>query len=139
MAENPSSPTPPLRIFVVENHADTRKYLGLFLEMLGHTVRSARSMAEALAGWPEAHCQVLISDIGLADGDGCELLRRLSPHPLFAIAMSGLGMNADRLRTREAGFRHYLAKPFEPDELEALLAEAAQACEPPAAKVEAHS
>jgi two-component system CheB/CheR fusion protein len=127
MSDANSPPPSPLRIFVVENHADTLKYLCLFLEQLGHSVRSARSVAEALATWPEAHCEVLISDIGLPDGDGYELLLKLGPpRPIYAIAMSGFGMNSDRARSRAAGFRHHLLKPFEPDELDPMLEEAAR-------------
>lgn len=115
-----------MHIFVVENHADTLKWLSLYLEDLGHTVSSARSMHDALEALPSAECEVLISDIGLPDGDGWELLRRAElPHPVFAIAMSGFGMNADRGKSKAAGFRHHLLKPFQPDELETVLDEAA--------------
>ena len=127
----PSSLSPegvrPLVIFVVENHADTLKYLRMYLEQLGHEVRSARSMMEALAELPAAECDVLISDIGLPDGDGWQLLRQINlSHSPYAIAMSGYGMSADRLRSKEAGYRHHILKPFQPDELEAMLEEAAR-------------
>ena len=126
----PGKDAPPtLRVFVVENHPDTLKYLRMYLEMLGHTVLSARTMAEALKALPRAECDALISDIGLPDGDGWELLRRVRPdlpRPIYAIAMSGFGMNADHVRSHEAGYRHHLLKPFKPAELDSLLAEAAQ-------------
>lgn len=118
---------PPLRIFVVENHPDTLRFLTLFLEELGHTVLSATTMARALQALPAAGCDVLISDIGLPDGSGWELLRSVKlPHPIYAIAMSGFGMNADRLKSKDAGFRHHLLKPFVPDDLDTALAEAAE-------------
>jgi CheY-like chemotaxis protein len=116
----------PLAIFVVENHADTLKYLRMYLEQLGHQVRAARSMAEALAELPGSDCDVLISDIGLPDGDGWQLLRQIALPQPYAIAMSGYGMNADRLRSKEAGYRHHILKPFQPDELEVMLEEAAR-------------
>ena len=117
----------PLRIFVVENHADSLKYLVLYLETIGYTVLSATTMTEALANLPTAQCDVLISDVGLPDGDGWELLRTLQlPSPIYAIAMSGFGMNADRARSKEVGYRHHLLKPFVPTELENVLVEAAQ-------------
>ena len=117
----------PLRIFVVENHRDTREYLQLYLEALGHTVQTADSMTRALAALPTADCDVLISDIGLADGDGWLLLRHLQvPRPLYAIAMSGFGLGADEIRSQEAGYRHHLLKPIKPKELDAVLAEAAR-------------
>lgn len=120
----------PLRIFLVENHADTLKYFRMYLEELGHTVLEAHSMAEALAKVPGAGCDVLISDIGLSDGTGWDLLRRLRQeglaHPPYAIAMSGLGMNADRAKSGAAGFRRHLLKPFDPQVIDAMLAEAAR-------------
>src|ERR1700677_2698193 len=89
----------PLRIFVVENHADTLKYLRLYLEQLNHVVESARTMGDALAILAREEFDVLISDIGLPGGDGWELLRRAGPsRPRYAIAMSGFGMNGDRCK-----------------------------------------
>ena len=117
----------PLRIFVVENHPDTLLYMQMYLEGFGHTVLSARSVQEALEALPDAHCDVLISDIGLPDGDGWKLLHTLTTKgqaPRYAIAMSGFGMNADHKRSEEAGFRHHLLKPFRPNEFDALLKEA---------------
>ncbi len=122
-----AAPAAALRIFVVENHPDTLKYLRLYLEQLGHIVLSAQTMAGALAALPSAGCHVLISDIGLPDGDGWELLREANlPSAIYAIAMSGFGMNADRGKSKAAGYRHHLLKPFVPDELDAMLDEAAR-------------
>lgn len=116
----------PLRILVVENHADTRELLTSFLEGLGHTVVVAGSMSNALRQATRSNCDVLISDIGLPDGDGWELLGRLNlPRPMYAIAMSGYGMSSDRSRSKAAGFRHHLVKPMGIEQLEAILGEAA--------------
>ena len=116
-----------MRVFIVENHPDTLKWLTRYLEALGHTVAAAKSMAQALALLPQAPYDVLISDIGLPDGDGWELLRTVRlPQPIYAIAMSGFGMSADHARSKAAGFRHHLLKPFVPDDLDAALAEAAR-------------
>ena len=115
----------PLRIFIVENHDDTRFLLGLLLEQLGHVVFSAATKAEALAAIPAAHCDMLISDIGLPDGNGWELLAQLGEQrPPYAIAMSGFGQLTDRQRSLAAGYRHHLLKPVEPNQLENLLEEA---------------
>ena len=119
------SPARPLRIFLVENHADTLKWLTLYLQQMGHTVIAARSMEEALSGLPSAECEVLISDIGLPDGDGWQLLRKLRdtsvPPPRYAIAMSGYGMNADRSKSKAAGYNQHLLKPFGANDLQAAL------------------
>jgi CheY-like chemotaxis protein len=116
----------PMRIFVVENHEDTRFLLCLLLEQLGHTVFSASSLGAALEAMPAAGCDVLISDIGLPDGSGWELMTRLGDdRPPYAIAMSGFGMSSDRQRSLNVGYRHHLLKPVEPNQLERLLDEAA--------------
>ena len=126
MAESISA-TRPLRIFVVENHPDTLKYLSLYLQTLGHTVISAQTMREALSALPAADCDVLISDIGLPDGDGWELLRQAKLRDsIYSIAMSGFGMNADRSRSEAAGYRRHLLKPFKTAELDQMLEEAAE-------------
>ena len=115
-----------MRIFIVENHEDTRFLLQLLLEQLGHTVLSATTLAEALEAVPGARADVLISDIGLPDGNGWELLTRLGDaRPPYAIAMSGFGQLSDRQRSLVAGYRHHLLKPVEPNRLETLLDEAA--------------
>ena len=120
----------PLRIFIVENHPDTLKGLTMYLEQMEHIVISARTMREALEMLPLANCDVLLSDIGLPDGDGWELMRLVKlPKKIFAIAMSGFGMNADRVKSKKAGYREHLLKPFNPDDLDVCLAEAAQELE----------
>ena len=111
---------------MVENHEDTRILLCILLEQMGHVVTTAASMLEALREIPRSHCDVLISDIGLPDGDGWELMRRLEHPPRYAIAMSGLGMNGDRARSREVGFQHHLVKPTGPEKLAEILEGAAR-------------
>jgi CheY-like chemotaxis protein len=114
-----------LRIFVVENHEDTRLLLCILLEQMGHTVSSATTMREALRAIPNSGYDVLISDIGLPDGDGWELMQRLEGNgPGYAIAMSGRGMTGDRARSRAVGFRHHLVKPTGPEQLAEILAHA---------------
>jgi len=116
----------PMRIFVVENHEDTRFLLCLLLEQLGHTVFSSATLADALESLPGTHCDILISDIGLPDGNGWDLMTRLADdRPAYAIAMSGFGMSSDRQRSLNVGYRHHLLKPVEPNQLERLLDEAA--------------
>jgi CheY-like chemotaxis protein len=123
--------TRPLRIFVVDDHVDTLKWLKLYLESLDHTVLTAQTVTEALAELPSANCEVLISDIGLADGTGWELLEKARlPRPIYAIAMSGFPLNDVSVRSRSVGYRHHLLKPFTPAELKGILVEAAREVPP---------
>lgn len=117
---------PPMRVFIVEDHLDTLECFSVYLQSLGHTVFSASSVQEALREIPKSSCDILISDIGLPDATGWDLLRSLPlPRPPYAVAMSGFGMSADREKSAEAGFRHHLLKPVSPSVLDGLLAEAA--------------
>lgn len=121
----------PLRIFLVENHADTLKALTRYLERRGHTVVTAQTMQAALEAFPAVECELLISDIGLPDGDGWELLQRLRDTgkslPRHAIAMSGYGMNADRAKSKAAGYSQHRVKPFNSGEVDEMLNEAVRA------------
>jgi len=115
-----------LRVFVVENNTDTRIVLGLLLQQLGHTTDNASSVAEALDEMRARPYDVLVSDIGLPDGTGWDLMASLGDaRPPYAIAMSGFGSEQDMARSRAVGFRHHLLKPVEPGRIEALLDEAA--------------
>jgi DNA-binding response OmpR family regulator len=117
----------PLRVFLVENHEDTVRYIKLYLEHMGHQVLVAREMGTALLEIPDSKCDVLISDIGLPDGDGWLLLEKLSSRrPAFAIAISGYGTGNDQQKSRAVGYNSHLVKPFLPDALLALLKEAAE-------------
>jgi two-component system CheB/CheR fusion protein len=119
-----------LRVFIVENHPDTLLYLQRYLEQLGNEVHVAGDMATALKKVPELNVDLLISDIGLPDGDGWELMRQLgTKHSFLAVAMSGCGANADKAQSRSVGYRHHLIKPFLPDELDPILNEARQLAE----------
>ena len=122
---NSATETITLRILVVENHADTLESLRLYLGDLGHEVATAMTLDQALHRLLVNPCDVVLCDIGLPDGTGWELIDFLKGHPkIYAIAMSGFGQNADSIRSRAAGFRHHLLKPFRAAELDKLLGEA---------------
>lgn len=111
-----------MKIFVVENHPDTLKYLKMYLESVGHTVSTATTMKAALAASSTETCHVLLSDLGLPDGDGWQLMEQaIFPQPIYAVAMSGFASASDIARSKAAGFHRHIAKPFgEEDILEAL-------------------
>jgi PAS domain S-box-containing protein len=111
-----------LRLLIVEDHADTALLLKRLLEGSGFAVETAGSVAEALKAADGTHFDVLVSDLGLPDGTGCELMRQMRDrHPLKGIAMSGYGMEEDLRRSREAGFSEHLVKPVDISSLERAI------------------
>jgi DNA-binding response OmpR family regulator len=113
-----------LRIFIVETHADTMQTLRAHFEQLGHEVTCFPSPAEALALLPWAKCDILFSNIG-RDGSGWSLVQSAGcPETVCCVAISGFGTQSDRARSKAAGFRYHLKKPFTLDEVDAILAEA---------------
>ena len=123
-----------LRLLVVEDHADMCTALRTFFEMLGYRARFATNVASALRAADEETFDVLLSDIGLPDGNGWDLLRQLEVadrRPPHAIAMSGFGLREHAERSKSAGFALHLVKPFSPESLIAALDEAVLVGAPP--------
>lgn len=99
-------------ILLVEDNADTSKVMKKLLQLDGHRVRTADSVASALRAADAEPFDLLISDIGLPDGSGLDLMRQLrARRPVKAIALSGFGMEDDVRRSKEAGFAAHLTKP----------------------------
>ena len=108
-----------LCIFIVEDHADTARGLAMYLRASGHDVHVALDVRSARQLATEIDYDILLSDIGLPDGNGWDLLAELSARrPITAIAMSGYNTEADRARSKAAGFVEHLPKPLTPDELD---------------------
>lgn len=115
------------RILLVEDHTDTRLTLQRLLERQGHKVIAACCMSDAIAKAAEDDFDLLISDIGLPDGSGIDLLRSLAPttgHALPAIALSGFGTEEDIEQSLKAGFIYHLTKPVNMQILNAAIAKA---------------
>jgi DNA-binding response OmpR family regulator len=104
-----------LHILVVEDHPDILRYLVLLLEGAGHRVRAATNLAGAVDAAATEPVDLLLSDIGLPDGSGHDLLRRLrDARPgLPAIAFSGFGSDDDVRDSLDAGFADHLVKPLD--------------------------
>lgn len=110
------------RILLVDDHKDTVRTLKLLLGRLGYDVVGAESMTEALAAAEQGHFDVLVSDIGLPDGSGLDLMKRIREHHCIeGIALSGFGMEDDLRKSREAGFVEHIIKPVNLDRLQAAL------------------
>jgi signal transduction histidine kinase len=118
------------RLLVVEDHEPTLAVLAGLLRRHGHDVGTANSVKSALLLASSRQFDFVISDLGLPDGDGTELMRQLaSDHGLRGIALSGYGMERDFVRTEEAGFFAHLVKPINFEELDRTLQEFAAAAD----------
>ncbi len=100
-----------LHILLVDDHEETAEILGQLLRREGFQVTIAHTMAAALTVLPE-DLDLLVTDVGLPDGSGLELMKRLRPHLRApAIALTGYGRQEDIERSRAAGFSRHLVKP----------------------------
>jgi len=120
----------PLRILLVEDHADTAEAMAELLRGHGHRVTVAGSVAQGLAAAEScggaAGLDLLLSDLGLPDGSGLDLMRELGKrHGLRGIALSGYGMEEDIRKSLEAGFERHLTKPVSVQALRTVLQEVA--------------
>jgi PAS domain S-box-containing protein len=111
-----------LRILLVDDHRDTRSVLSRLLKRFGHEVTTTDSVKGALQLLDSREFDTLISDIGLPDDTGYNLVREAKRRqPLRAIALSGFGMEADVQRSLEAGFDYHVTKPVDLNRLRSLL------------------
>jgi len=114
-------------ILVVEDDPDARELMQAVLEQRGATVLAADSVATALELFEKKNPDVIISDIAMPEEDGFALVKRvraLGPEkggdkPI--VALSAYAAKADRVRALSAGFNHYLHKPVDFEELDAVL------------------
>src|SRR5204863_6917318 len=97
-----ASPHRPLNILLVEDHDATCKVLSLLLRQLNHKVTAAPTVADALKHAEAKEFDLLISDLGLPDGTGYDLMRELKErYQLTGIALSGYGMDSDIEQSRD--------------------------------------
>lgn len=120
------------RILVVDDDADARELLNVLLLSSGATVLLASSAAEALRRMEVegATIDLVLSDLGMPQMDGLELLRRLRTLPAArggavpAVAVSAYARSEDRLAAVDAGYQLHISKPYDPEELIAVCASA---------------
>ncbi|MFL6231746.1 MAG: response regulator [Thermoanaerobaculia bacterium] len=117
-------------MLLVEDHADTAEAMAELLRLLGHEVTVAGDVATALAAGEAAAgggcLDLLVSDLGLPDGSGLDVMRALSRFQVPGIALSGYGMEEDIRRSREAGFSRHLTKPVGLQALEGAISQLLQ-------------
>jgi signal transduction histidine kinase len=122
-------------LLLVEDHADTAQVMARMLRRAGFQVTAASNMAQAIAETEAARktvddsgrtrpVRLVISDLGLPDGSGCDLMRKLrTEHRLRGIALSGFGMEEDVKQAEDAGFSRHLTKPVDFDQLLSTIRE----------------
>ena len=124
-APTAAAPLAGRRVLLVEDNADSRTGMALLLGRAGATVKSADDVDSALSAGDDY--DVLLSDIGLPDRDGCELIAELRTRPAWrgkpALAISAYALPEDRKRALAAGFDGFVTKPVDPDQLIATVLE----------------
>jgi PAS domain S-box-containing protein len=136
MVSVPAPPTPEMTVrdlagvsvLVVDDDRDARELIARILGDCQASVRIAASAREAFAALRATPPDLLISDLGMPEVDGFELLgwvralRREEGGQLPAVALTAFARSEDRLRALEAGFSAHISKPVEPSELIATVA-----------------
>lgn len=112
----------PRRILLVEDHLPTSRTLQHLLVRRNYQVVAASCVTEARVVASQGKFDLLISDIGLPDGNGYELMAELrTSHNLLGIALTGYGMEEDVSRSHAAGFVSHLTKPVSVQALDNAL------------------
>ena len=139
--DRPATPDVPrldgVCVLVVDDEPDSNEMVAVLLASHGAEVRVAASAAQALAILERWRPHVLVSDIGMPEVDGFELIRRVRERDdarahVPAIALTAYARVEDRVRSLTAGFQMHVTKPVDPFELVAVVASVARAPAPPA-------
>jgi CheY-like chemotaxis protein len=116
-----------LRVLVVDDEADARWVLVLVLEQVGAIVTAAGSVREAIEALPTARPDVLVSDLGMPDQDGFDLIRQVrddgyDARDLPAVALTAFVQKDDARLALLAGFQVHVPKPVDPHDLTSVIA-----------------
>jgi CheY-like chemotaxis protein len=120
---------PGVNVLVLDDDADTRELLTAILHHAGAKAAAVSSAADALDVLHRGQVDVLISDIGLPEEDGCAFIRKVRDlsaerrAAIPAIAVTADARAETRLTALSAGFQLYMAKPIDPAELTAAIAQ----------------
>ena len=114
------------RVLVVDDNSDAAESLAVFLQLGGHSVRTACDGFEAVKAAETFRPDVILLDVGMPNMNGYEACRRIREtawgKSMTVIAQTGWGQEDDKRRTREAGFDDHLVKPVDPFAVMKLLA-----------------
>jgi CheY-like chemotaxis protein len=112
-----------VKVLLVEDHEMTARVMARLLRQAGYDVTVAADVETAKRLTDERRFDVVISDLGLPDGTGLDVMKHLrARHGIPAIAVSGYGMEEDVRQTRDAGFSEHLVKPIDLPKLQAAIA-----------------
>jgi CheY-like chemotaxis protein len=105
-------------ILIADDNQDALESLALMLRLEGHEVHCASDGEEALTLAGLRRPEIVVLDVGMPKLDGCEVARRIRAEAwgrkAVLVALTGWGQDADRKRSREAGFDMHLVKPVDP-------------------------
>jgi CheY-like chemotaxis protein len=114
----------PAEILLVEDHEDTARVMRRILETAGYAVAHASSVGAALELADQRKFDLVVSDVGLPDGTGLDLMRQLyHTQGLSGIALSGFGTDEDLAASKAAGFAEHLTKPVDWERLRDAIAQ----------------
>jgi DNA-binding response OmpR family regulator len=120
-----------LRILLVEYDENAAQTIARLLRRAGHEVETADSISRAKRLFDQHEFDLLISDVGLPDGSGFELMRQLKAERFIdGIALTDNGIQSNGEAMRAAGFREHLAKPVNWSQLEAAIRETTSRLQP---------
>ena len=124
MASGPQS----LRILLVDDHEESLSAMARLLKLSGYQVHTATTVADALDVASQQACDLLISDLGLPDRTGLDLMREIrTRYPLKGIALTGYTEDRDVAESSAAGFAMHLKKPVDFNDLLAAIRDVASA------------
>jgi len=109
-----------VKVLLIEDDADTRETIAAVLEQFGASVTQAASAVEALREFVTSPPDLLISDIGMPEMDGYQLLAAIqekTQHPPPAVALTAYATPSERDRALRSGFQAHISKPVEVSEL----------------------
>jgi CheY-like chemotaxis protein len=113
-------------VLIVEDNADARESLSLFLQLAGHEVDSSEDGPRGLDKLQTFRPEVAVIDVGLPGMDGYAVARAIREREdgtrMCLIALTGYGQAEDQRRALDAGFDIHLTKPIDPAKIQDLLA-----------------
>jgi len=111
-----------LRLLLVEDHSETALVLARLLQRYGHEVEVAGTVASALQLVATSPFDLILSDIGLPDGTGHELMQQVAQkYQIPGVALTGYGMEDDLNRSRDVGFAAHVVKPVDIAQLQSVI------------------